>query len=93
MNASFIPFIWLFYPETSGRSLEGIDIIFAKGYSEKKSYVTAARELPKLTDDEVNAQAVEFGLVRNSDEETGKHMEERRSSEGATSTVNPVVYP
>uniref|UniRef100_A0A093V852 Sugar transporter STL1 n=1 Tax=Talaromyces marneffei PM1 TaxID=1077442 RepID=A0A093V852_TALMA len=93
MNASFIPFIWLFYPETSGRSLEEIDIIFAKGYAEKKSYVTAARELPKLTDDDVDAQAVEFGLVRNSDEETEKQIEEKRSSGGAPGTVNPVVYP
>lgn len=27
-NFSFIPFIWLFYPETSGRRLEQIDAIF-----------------------------------------------------------------
>lgn len=93
MNAAFIPFIWLFYPETSGRSLEEIDIIFAKGYCEKKSYVTAARELPKLTDDEVDAQAVEFGLARNSEEETEKHIEERESAEGVLGTTNPVVYP
>jgi uncharacterized RDD family membrane protein YckC len=30
-NAIFIPVIWFFYPETSGRSLEEIDLIFATG--------------------------------------------------------------
>jgi hypothetical protein len=36
--------IWFFYPETSGRSLEEIDLIFAKGYVEKISYVRASME-------------------------------------------------
>jgi len=30
VNASFIPIIYFFFPETAGRSLEEIDIIFAK---------------------------------------------------------------
>ncbi|PGH35962.1 hypothetical protein GX50_01132 [[Emmonsia] crescens] len=49
-NAIFIPFIWFFYPETAGRSLEKTEVIFAKGYVEKMNYVKAAKELPKLTD-------------------------------------------
>lgn len=60
MNASFLPVIWLFYPETAHRSLEEIDLIFAKGYAEKISYVRAARELPKLSDKEVEARAAEY---------------------------------
>ena len=32
INLTFIPFIYVFYPETKGRSLEEIDVIFAKAY-------------------------------------------------------------
>ncbi|KKK25657.1 hexose carrier protein [Aspergillus rambellii] len=62
MNALFIPVIWFFYPETANRSLEEIDIIFAKGYSENISYVTASQELPKLHDHEIEARAAEYGF-------------------------------
>ena len=48
LNASFFPVIYFLYPETSGRSLEEIDLIFAKGYLENKSYVLAAKELPVI---------------------------------------------
>jgi len=34
-NALFIPVIWIFYPETKGRTLEALDLIFAKAYDEK----------------------------------------------------------
>ncbi|QKX59670.1 uncharacterized protein TRUGW13939_06810 [Talaromyces rugulosus] len=87
MNACFIPIIWLFYPETAGRSLEEIDLIFAKGFVENKSYVNAARELPKLSDDEVDARAAEYGLGRDTDEETEKHVEERHSPGMESHTV------
>ncbi|KAL8292075.1 hypothetical protein RQP46_001541 [Phenoliferia psychrophenolica] len=55
INACFIPFIWLYYPETSGRTLEEIDLIFSKGYNERISYVTVAATMPKLTDEEIEA--------------------------------------
>ncbi|KAF2742853.1 general substrate transporter [Sporormia fimetaria CBS 119925] len=61
-NACFIPAIYFFFPETKQRSLEEIDIIFAKGYVEKMSYVRAAKELPRLTDAEVQQQARQYGL-------------------------------
>ncbi|KAE8168277.1 hypothetical protein BDV40DRAFT_284245 [Aspergillus tamarii] len=66
-NAVFIPIIWFFYPETAGRSLEEIDLIFAKGYVEKMSYVRAAKELPKLSDDEIEAKAAEYGILNNNE--------------------------
>lgn len=34
LNAIFFPILYFFYPETSGRTLEEIDLIFAKGYCE-----------------------------------------------------------
>lgn len=63
VNACFLPVIWFFYPETAKRSLEEIDIIFAKGFVEKKSYVRAAEELPLLTVEQVEQEALKYGLI------------------------------
>lgn len=68
LNALFVPVIWFFYPETSGRSLEEIDLIFAKGHCDNISYVAAAKELPKLSDEEIEEVAAQYGL--GTDEET-----------------------
>lgn len=85
LNACFFPVIYFFYPETSGRSLEEIDLIFAKGYIEKKSYVHAAKELPFLDDAEIEGYARELG-VDVKDEEAGSSdgsfKEKRRTDEG-----------
>ncbi|KAF4970583.1 hypothetical protein FZEAL_10003 [Fusarium zealandicum] len=62
-NACFFPILYFFYPETANRSLEEIDIIFAKGYVEKISYVKAAKELPFLTQEQIEQEAVRLGLV------------------------------
>ncbi|EME79799.1 uncharacterized protein MYCFIDRAFT_37517 [Pseudocercospora fijiensis CIRAD86] len=63
VNAAALPFIYFFYPETSHRSLEEIDFIFAKGYYENISYVKAAKEMPRLTNDDMEALADEYGLT------------------------------
>lgn len=63
LNACFIPVIYFTYPETAKRSLEEIDIIFAKGYCENIGYVRAARELEFLSDEGIDAKAREYGLV------------------------------
>lgn len=64
VNACFLPVIYFFYPETARRSLEEIDIIFAKGYVENISYVKAAKELPYLTPEEVEQEALRLGLIQ-----------------------------
>lgn len=63
VNACFFPVIWMFYPETAGRTLEEIDLIFAKGYTENMSYVRAAKELPFLSDEEIERAAVQYGFA------------------------------
>ncbi|GAA6061804.1 hypothetical protein JCM10212_004860 [Sporobolomyces blumeae] len=55
-NALFIPVIYLFYPETAGRTLEEIDLIFAKGYAENRSYVHVSTSMEKLDDNAVRAE-------------------------------------
>ena len=63
VNACFLPIIYIFYPETKDRSLEEIDIIFAKGFIEKMTYVKAAKQLPFLSNAEIDAKAREYGFA------------------------------
>lgn len=59
----FVPIVFFFYPETAGRSLEEIDVIFALGYTEGKSYVSVANSMPKLSSEEVKSEAARLGLT------------------------------
>ncbi|KAF2639059.1 general substrate transporter [Massarina eburnea CBS 473.64] len=70
INAGFFPVIYIFYPETKMRSLEEIDIIFAKSFIENMSCVRAAKELPYLDDRAIEEKAREYGFA--SDDEPGK---------------------
>ena len=65
MNACFLPIIYFFYPETKMRSLEEIDFIFAKGFTEQKSYVRAAMELPMMAGDgaAIEQMMIQYGFA------------------------------
>lgn len=76
VNAAFFPVIYFFYPETKQRTLEEIDIIFAKGFVENMSYVRAAKELPYLTEAEIEEKARSYGMV--SDTENDSDVNQRR---------------
>jgi len=78
-NFGFLPIVWIFYPETSRRSLEEIDLIFAKGFLENMTYVRASKELPYLTDEEIDAKAKEYGF--SSDDDEAGQMKEARFGE------------
>jgi hypothetical protein len=78
VNACFFPVIYFFYPETRKRSLEEIDLIFAKGYLENMSYVRASKEMPLLTDAEIDAKAKEYGFV-GEEEELGQSSDEKNT--------------
>ncbi|KAI9837497.1 MAG: hypothetical protein M1819_007146 [Sarea resinae] len=97
INACFLPVIILFYPETAHRSLEEIDLIFAKGYLENMTYVRASHELPFLTDDEIEAKAIEYGFDFedddfHADEKIG-HPRRKTSSEAMAQNVENAPPP
>ncbi|KAK4702689.1 hypothetical protein P7C70_g3532, partial [Phenoliferia sp. Uapishka_3] len=62
INVCFIPIIWIWYPETAGRSLEEIDIIFAVAYVEKRSYVSVAATMPSLSASQIESEAQRLGI-------------------------------
>jgi hypothetical protein len=67
-NACFIPTIYFFYPETKRRSLEEIDLIFAKGYMEDMSYITAAKELPYLDERGIEEMSRRYDFLERDEE-------------------------
>jgi hypothetical protein len=73
VNACFVPFIYIFYPETKQRSLEEIDLIFAKGHVENMSYVKAAKELPFLDQRGIEQMQRQFGFFDDEDEDRVYH--------------------
>ncbi|GAA5858603.1 hypothetical protein JCM8547_001386 [Rhodosporidiobolus lusitaniae] len=66
INLTFLPVICLFYPETADRSLEEIDMVFARGYIEGVSYVKMAAEMP-LSGAEIEAECIRLGLGERPD--------------------------
>lgn len=82
MNFIWVPLIFFFYPETAGRSLEEIDLIFATAYEEKKPAYRVAETMPRMNATEVSAEAERLGLFEDT---KGKHdpidLEKRRSPE------------
>jgi sugar porter (SP) family MFS transporter len=62
INLLYIPVIYFFYPETAGRTLEEIDIIFAKAFIENRPAYQVANEMPKLSIREIEEEGNRLGL-------------------------------
>jgi hypothetical protein len=86
-NACFLPIIYFFYPETQRRTLEEIDLIFAKGYMENISYVKAAQDMPYMTVEEISAKAIEYHINEKDDLETVGSDNASGSEKVATETL------
>lgn len=88
MNFAYIPIIYFFYPETARRSLEEIDIIFAKSYVEGTPAYKVAQDLPKLSTKEIDEEATRLGLYEEDNEEIGD-FEKSESYELSQRTPKP----
>jgi sugar porter (SP) family MFS transporter len=62
MNYAFIPIIFFFYPETAGRTLEEIDIIFAKAHVEGRQPWRVAATMPKLSLKDIETEGNQLGI-------------------------------
>ncbi|RKP31741.1 general substrate transporter [Metschnikowia bicuspidata] len=88
MNFLFVPIIFFFYPETAGRSLEEIDIIFAKAHADGCQPWRVAATLPKLSFKEIEAQGTQLGLYDKDFVKEGFDVKEVVSS-GIFDTLPP----
>ncbi|EPS25945.1 hypothetical protein PDE_00881 [Penicillium oxalicum 114-2] len=84
VNFIGLPFAWFYYPETAGRDLEEVDLIFAKAHIEKKWPYQIANSMPKLSAEEIAAMLREVGL----DHSDPRHSSEHEKAEMAMSSGN-----
>ncbi|RDW61147.1 glucose-inactivated glycerol proton symporter STL1 [Aspergillus mulundensis] len=80
INFIGVPVAYFFFVETAGRELEEIDIIYAKAHVEKRMPFRVAKEMPKLSFEEINKQARELGLDTSA---PAQHSELGLSSESS----------
>lgn len=91
MNFLFVPIIFFWYPETAGRSLEEVDIIFARAHVEKKAVWRVAATMPSLNSEQVQSEAHKFGLIDLEEFEKEKVEEIERASATSVSDENVVA--
>lgn len=84
-NYILIPITIWFYPETAGRSLEEIDIIFAKAYVDKRPPWRVAATMPRLSLQEQDHEAIKLGLFDEFEKE-GFEQSENLSSHSSSKT-------
>ncbi|CAG85177.1 DEHA2B05060p [Debaryomyces hansenii CBS767] len=80
MNYTFIPIIFFFYPETAGRSLEEIDIIFAKAHVDNRLPFRVAATMPRLSVKDIEEYNVQLGLDDDFDKEQNELQENASSN-------------
>lgn len=92
MNFLYLPIVFFFYPETAGRSLEEIDIIFAKAHVEHTQPWRVANNLPKLSMKEVEDYSNALGLWDDENEKEGIEGDENEEEpqENALFTAEPL---
>lgn len=79
MNYLFVPFIFFFYPETAGRTLEEIDIIFAKAHVDGRQPWRVAATLPKLSIKEIEEQGEQLGIYEKQTDQDAFETKEQAS--------------
>jgi sugar porter (SP) family MFS transporter len=67
-NAALIPCVYFFFPETKGRSLEEMDVVFASAHAEGLNPVKQSLKMPRFTGQELDSQLVKY-FGSESDEE------------------------
>ncbi|KAJ3810638.1 general substrate transporter [Lentinula aff. lateritia] len=84
LNAFIIPIVYFFFPETAGRSLEDMDVVFALAYLENVSPVTVSlrKDVPSAGSPEAERiLGLQAGSISNSDEVLPREEAEGTKSE------------
>ncbi|KAJ4481409.1 general substrate transporter [Lentinula edodes] len=82
LNAFIIPIVYFFFPETAGRSLEDMDVVFALAYLENVSPVTVSlrKDVPPAGSPEAERiLGLQAGSISNSDEVFPREAEGTKS--------------
>lgn len=59
-NFAIMPVVYFWFPETAKRSLEEIDLYFAKANAENVSPVKMARQMPRFRGAELDAELIKY---------------------------------
>ncbi|KAE8422013.1 hypothetical protein BDV36DRAFT_291826 [Aspergillus pseudocaelatus] len=70
-NAALIPCVYFFFPETKGRTLEELDVVFASADAQGISPVKQSLQMPKLAGDSLDRELARY-FGTSSDEETSR---------------------
>ncbi|WVF67861.1 hypothetical protein IAT40_002622 [Kwoniella sp. CBS 6097] len=93
INCCFLPFIYLFYPETTGRTLEELDVIFAHAHLTERRPTLVAAELPKLSDHQVQEMTERYDIHGGAATEDPEAVGAPVNTGGAIDTSLPPVHP
>lgn len=91
VNFTFIPVIFFFYPETAGRSLEEIDIIFAKAHTDGRPPWRVAATMPYLSVQEVEDEGTALGLYDDDFEKDNVEFKEDINSSSSGPLASGVL--
>jgi sugar porter (SP) family MFS transporter len=92
-NCLFLPFIYFFYPETSGRTLEELDVVFAHAHIVKRRPTIIAEELPKLTDHQIQTLTDRYDIHGGASEEAAPGTFGAPVNAGEPDTTLPPTHP
>ncbi|CCG81390.1 Hexose carrier protein [Taphrina deformans PYCC 5710] len=81
LNASFIPLVYLFYPETAGKSLEEIDLMFTG----EKRYIVSGVQSKLITNRPITRDIEEMSLINQHDRSENENVP---SGEGKSNRTN-----
>ncbi|KAI9652433.1 MAG: hypothetical protein M1831_006776 [Alyxoria varia] len=77
-NAAIIPSVWLFFPETKGRSLEELDLVFASANADGINPVAHSKKMPHPGPEELETELARFFANEEAEKAASRRHSSRR---------------